>query len=632
MPAARHVVVDGSNIATEGNSLPSLKQLDEAVREYLRENPDDFVTVVVDATFGHRIPPEELEMFEQAEREGDIVSPPAGAIGRGDAFLLRVADRVGAVVLSNDSFQEFHGEYGWLFDKGRLIGGKPVPGVGWIFTPRSPVRGPKSRQSMKDAKRKQPPEQVEPEGSGLELAAERSRGKASGRRLQKAIATAAEEAVGPEGGARKRRRRRRGGELPSEPLNEPLTFINFIAAHSLGQEVEGVVEEFSSHGAFITAGGARCYLPLSAMGDPPPRSAREVLRKGESRAFVVQAFDAMRRGVELALPGFAHPSGAPTPETVEAEIHVAEELREAGAGPVVEAPARRGRPRPSAPRPDGSRRGRSSREQVAAEQGEGPGAGGTAPPVLNVSPAAQEAKAPRRAKAAAAKAAPHAPSAEHAKEVAVPKAATKVQAAQRGAGAPAAAATKKAASTTTAPKKAASPRRAASTTTAPKKAASPRRAASTTTAPKKAASPRRAASTTTAPSPRRAAGEVTAAPAKTAASKNATGPGRTAGKKVAGPAKTPGEETAGAKVPRASKAAAAAAAAAAASREVTVTGAIKPTTRAKKAGAGVSEPAPTAERAPKKAAGKAKVERPVKEVDGSPSAPAPPKATKRRGS
>ena len=598
MPAARHVVVDGSNIATEGNSLPSLKQLDEAVREYLRENPDDFVTVVVDATFGHRIPPEELEMFEQAEREGDIVSPPAGAIGRGDAFLLRVADRVGAVVLSNDSFQEFHGEYGWLFDKGRLIGGKPVPGVGWIFTPRSPVRGPKSRQSMKDAKRKQPPEQVEPEGSGLELAAERSRGKASGRRLQKAIATAAEEAVGPEGGARKRRRRRRGGELPSEPLNEPLTFINFIAAHSLGQEVEGVVEEFSSHGAFITAGGARCYLPLSAMGDPPPRSAREVLRKGESRAFVVQAFDAMRRGVELALPGFAHPSGAPTPETVEAEIHVAEELREAGAGPVVEAPARRGRPRPSAPRPDGSRRGRSSREQVAAEQGEGPGAGGTAPPVLNVSPAAQEAKAPRRAKAAAAKAAPHAPSAEHAKEVAVPKAATKVQAAQRGAGAPAAAATKK--------------------------------AASTTTAPKKAASPRRAASTTTAPSPRRAAGEVTAAPAKTAASKNATGPGRTAGKKVAGPAKTPGEETAGAKVPRASKAAAAAAAAA--SREVTVTGAIKPTTRAKKAGAGVSEPAPTAERAPKKAAGKAKVERPVKEVDGSPSAPAPPKATKRRGS
>ena len=58
MPA-RHVVVDGSNIATEGSSLPSLKQLDEAVREFLIENPDDIVTVVVDASFGHRIEPSE---------------------------------------------------------------------------------------------------------------------------------------------------------------------------------------------------------------------------------------------------------------------------------------------------------------------------------------------------------------------------------------------------------------------------------------------------------------------------------------------------------------------------------------------------------------------------------------------
>jgi|GEM_PF-141150 len=326
MPA-RHVVVDGSNIATEGNSLPSLKQLDEAVREYLRENPDDTVTVVVDATFGHRIPAEEREMFEQAEREGDIVSPPAGAIGRGDAFLLRIADKVGAVVLSNDSFQEFHGEHEWLFDKGRLIGGKPVPGVGWIFTPRSPVRGPKSRESVKEAKRKRQAEQGE-DGtiSGLELAAGRSQGRSGTRKLQKAIEAATEEAVLPEKAAKRRRRRRRAAEAPAEPVNDPLAFINFIASYRPGEAVEGVVEEFSSHGAYISAGGARCYLPLSAMGNPPPRSAREVLRKGEARTFTVQAFDPMRRGVELALPGFARPAGAPTAETVEAEIHRAEEL------------------------------------------------------------------------------------------------------------------------------------------------------------------------------------------------------------------------------------------------------------------------------------------------------------------
>src|SRR5580700_6715007 len=140
-----HVVVDGSNIATEGRSTPSLQQLDDAIREFQAEFPDTEVIVVVDATFGHRIDAKERAIFDEAVAHGELVSPPAGAIGRGDAFVLRVAERVGAQVLSNDSFQEFHAEHPWLFDDGRLIGGKPIPGIGWIFTPRLPVRGPRSR-------------------------------------------------------------------------------------------------------------------------------------------------------------------------------------------------------------------------------------------------------------------------------------------------------------------------------------------------------------------------------------------------------------------------------------------------------------------------------------------------------
>src|SRR6202171_5644901 len=130
----RHVVVDGSNIATEGRTLPSLSQLNEAVLSFLNEYPDTDVTVVVDASFGHRIDPAELAEFEAAEAANEVVSPPAGAIGRGDAFLLRIAGKIGATVLSNDSFQEFHGEHDWLFEDSGLIGGKPVPGIGWIFT------------------------------------------------------------------------------------------------------------------------------------------------------------------------------------------------------------------------------------------------------------------------------------------------------------------------------------------------------------------------------------------------------------------------------------------------------------------------------------------------------------------
>ena len=36
-PERRRIVIDGSNIATEGRTLPSLAQLDEAIRSFLEE-------------------------------------------------------------------------------------------------------------------------------------------------------------------------------------------------------------------------------------------------------------------------------------------------------------------------------------------------------------------------------------------------------------------------------------------------------------------------------------------------------------------------------------------------------------------------------------------------------------------
>lgn len=338
---SRHVIVDGSNLATEGRSTPSLAQLDQAVREFIADNPDDSVTVVVDASFGHRIDPSEVADFEAAELAGEVVSPPAGAIGRGDAFLLRIAEKTGATVLSNDSFQEFHAEHPWVFEKGRLVGGKPVPGVGWIFMDRTPVRGPKSREVVKEAKKRKGAEEASDKAAGDRAAGDRAagdrasggrasggraagdkaagdKGKARAKAVDRAIARATQEVVEPK--ASSKSRRRRGGLPPAEPVNEPLAFITFIADHPLGSEVLGVVTEYSSHGAFVEVERARCYVPLSAMADPPPRRAREAVTRGETHPFVVQAFDPPRRGIELAVPGFAQVAGAPTPETVEAEI------------------------------------------------------------------------------------------------------------------------------------------------------------------------------------------------------------------------------------------------------------------------------------------------------------------------
>ncbi|MFM7756247.1 MAG: hypothetical protein ACKO84_05780, partial [Actinomycetota bacterium] len=63
---AEHVVVDGSNLATEGRSRPSLAQLNEAVLAFMDEHPKAVVTVIVDATFGHRIDRKEVAAFDKA--------------------------------------------------------------------------------------------------------------------------------------------------------------------------------------------------------------------------------------------------------------------------------------------------------------------------------------------------------------------------------------------------------------------------------------------------------------------------------------------------------------------------------------------------------------------------------------
>ena len=40
---SNHVVIDGSNLATEGRALPSLKQLNEAIASYREEHPHDLM-------------------------------------------------------------------------------------------------------------------------------------------------------------------------------------------------------------------------------------------------------------------------------------------------------------------------------------------------------------------------------------------------------------------------------------------------------------------------------------------------------------------------------------------------------------------------------------------------------------
>ena len=62
------VVVDGSNIATEGRTLPSLTQLDEAVQAFIEEHPGADVLVIVDSSFPNRIDQQRISNFRSGLR------------------------------------------------------------------------------------------------------------------------------------------------------------------------------------------------------------------------------------------------------------------------------------------------------------------------------------------------------------------------------------------------------------------------------------------------------------------------------------------------------------------------------------------------------------------------------------
>jgi len=289
----KHAVVDGSNIATESRTEPSLQQLREAVAKFKAEYAFEIVTVIVDASFEHRVAKAEQKAARAAIDTNEIITPPAGVIGRGDTFILQVADRAQAVVLSNDSFQEFHGAFEWLFDEGRLIGGKPIPGVGWIFVPRAPVRGPVSRRARATAEGGES-KRTEAKKQPVKKATKKTVKKAT----KKTPATTRDHAL-------------EAAASTSPGSNPRAAWEAFRSRHPEGSRVKATVEEFSSHGAYAASGEMTLYLPLRLMGDPAPARVRDVVTIGQSRSFIIHRFDEGRLGIDAGIIAFEGSSGTP---------------------------------------------------------------------------------------------------------------------------------------------------------------------------------------------------------------------------------------------------------------------------------------------------------------------------------
>lgn len=148
------LVVDGSNLAWIGHSprrsgnyesedRPSFQQLLTARATLASRFPDAQIHLVVDATLRHLVAPGERESVQEALSKGDIIQPPAGTEGKGDALVAAIADDTGAMVVTNDNYAELQDRYPWLLETGRVLGATLSHGI-WIFAPRTcvPPRGP----------------------------------------------------------------------------------------------------------------------------------------------------------------------------------------------------------------------------------------------------------------------------------------------------------------------------------------------------------------------------------------------------------------------------------------------------------------------------------------------------------
>ncbi|MEV8065878.1 Hsp70 family protein [Streptomyces sp. NPDC085995] len=148
-PGPAVLVVDGSNLAWIGRSprqpgvygnddRPSYAQLLSARDALTSRYPDAVLHVVVDATFRHKVAEEERAAVDAALGKGDLIQPPAGTEGKGDALVTAIAEDTHGTVVTNDNYVELQGRYSWLRNKDRVLGATLTQGR-WVFTPRTCV-------------------------------------------------------------------------------------------------------------------------------------------------------------------------------------------------------------------------------------------------------------------------------------------------------------------------------------------------------------------------------------------------------------------------------------------------------------------------------------------------------------
>ncbi|MGJ5694653.1 Hsp70 family protein, partial [Streptomyces pratensis] len=83
---------------------PSYAQLLSARDALASRYPDAVLHVVVDATFRHKVAEEERAAVDSALATGNLIQPPAGTEGKGDALVTAIAQDTDGIVVTNDNY------------------------------------------------------------------------------------------------------------------------------------------------------------------------------------------------------------------------------------------------------------------------------------------------------------------------------------------------------------------------------------------------------------------------------------------------------------------------------------------------------------------------------------------------
>jgi predicted RNA-binding protein with RPS1 domain len=169
-----------------------------------------------------------------------------------------------------------------------------------------------------------------------------AKGRAGSRSAPPAVVAADETEAAPE--PARPSKRPKPAEQTDAPtaarphmVNDLLPFLGFVERHPVGSSVTAIVESYSSHGAYVTLGEARGYVPLRLMADPVPRSAREVMKVGDEVELVVVSFNATRRSIDLCVPGM-EPAEVKALASAPAPPAPAKRTRKKAAAPVLAPP------------------------------------------------------------------------------------------------------------------------------------------------------------------------------------------------------------------------------------------------------------------------------------------------------